>query len=36
MAMQGENYTPYTAGSLTAYTAELGQLDPSSTVADFG
>ena len=32
MAMQAENYTPYAATSLAAYTEQLGQLDPGSTV----
>ena len=32
MAMQAENYTPYAAASLAAYTEQLGQLDPGSTV----
>ena len=32
MAMQAEDYTPYAAASLAAYTEQLGQLDPGSTV----
>jgi hypothetical protein len=32
LAMQAENYTPYAAASLAAYTEQLGQLDPGSTV----
>ncbi|MEI6026559.1 MAG: ATP-binding protein [Betaproteobacteria bacterium] len=32
MAMQAESYTPYAAASLAAYTEQLGQLDPGSTV----
>lgn len=32
MAIQAEDYTPYAAASLAAYTEQLGQLDPGSTV----
>ncbi len=32
MATQGEDYTPYAAASLTAYSEQLAQLDPESTV----
>jgi hypothetical protein len=32
MAVQGEDYTPYGAASLAAYTEQLAQLDPQSAV----